>query len=88
MLNIQNKCPYGSYETGSGTLEIFKIEIFVTIVRCPVINYSTKSSILNITTSLYCTCSTTCLGGSITVYSRNVPFRIEYNSCVSIPAPK
>ena len=32
----KKKCPYGSYRVESSTLAVSKIELFVTIAKCPV----------------------------------------------------
>ena len=48
ILDIQNKCPYGSCRGGSRTLAISKMEIFVIVVKCPVNNYVTKSTVLDL----------------------------------------
>ena len=46
MLDIQNKCSYGSSRGGSRSLAIYKTKIFVAIDKCPVINYSTRPPLI------------------------------------------
>ena len=45
MLDMQNKCKYGSCRVGSRALAICKMEFFVMTVKFLVFNYSTKSSV-------------------------------------------
>ena len=90
MLDIQNKCPDHSCRCGSSTLTMSKMELFVTLVKCPVINYSTESFVLDVTRILQ-SCiinATNSIGGSTILYSSIVPFGIKYNSYIRFPASK
>ena len=74
-----DRCPYGSCRGGSRTLTIFKMKLFLAIVNCPVVNYSTKNTILNVTGILFpCIVHVqlTLIGTSAIIYSIIVEFGI------------